>query len=41
MEEDDRFEGIYGVVEVKDGKVVKKVKWNVEVFLNREVIVYM
>lgn len=41
MEEDDRFEGIYGVVEVKDGKVVKKVKWNVEVFLNREAIVYM
>lgn len=41
MEEDDRFEGTYGVVEVKDGKAVKKAKWNAEVFLNREAIAYM
>lgn len=41
MDKKIRFEGIYGVVEVKDGKVVKKVKLVNFRVLNREVIVYM
>ena len=41
MEKKIRFEGTYGVVEVKDGKAVKKAKAHNFRALNRELIAYM
>ena len=40
MEKEIVFEGAFGVVEVKNGKVVKRAKENARIYLNREVIAY-
>jgi len=40
MEKEIVLEGNYGVVEVKNGKVVKKPKQGGEIYLNREMIAY-
>ena len=40
MEKEIVLEGNYGVVEVKNGKVVKKAKQDARIYLNREVIAY-
>jgi len=40
MEKEIVLEGSYGVVEVKNGKVVKRAKQGGEIYLNREMIAY-